>query len=317
MKTQAVVFDRPQHLSLRMLDLPELGEGEVSVAVEYSGISTGTERMLWDGTMPTFPGMGYPLVPGYEAVGRVTQIGQGVDLKVGQRLFVPGTNRWQGVHSLFGGAAAQLVTSDKRVVCVDDAWGQEAVLLALAATAYHAVSGGGLQAAFAPPELIIGHGVMGRLLARLTVASGAPAPVVWETQTARCTGAQGYSVMHPNDDPRRDYGTVYDVSGDATQLNAWISRMRAGGELVLAGFYKQDIQFAFAPAFMREVRLRVAAQWRHPDLQAVTQLVHDGRLSLDGLVTHTQVPAHAHQAYTDAFGDVDCLKMVLNWSGHA
>ena len=317
MKPPAVVFDRPQHLSLRMLDLPEPGEGEVSVEVEYSGISTGTERMLWDGTMPTFAGMGYPLVPGYETVGRVTQVGKGAALKVGQRLFVPGTNRWQGVHSLFGGAAAHLVTSDKRVVCVDDSLGHEAVLLALAATAYHAVSGGGQQAAFAPPELIVGHGVMGRLLARLTVAAGAPAPVVWETQTARCAGAQGYSVMHPDEDPRRDYASVYDVSGDATQINTWISRMRAGGELVLAGFYKQDIQFAFAPAFMKEVRMRVAAQWRHPDLQAVTQLVHEGRLSLDGLVTHTQVPAQAHRAYTDAFGEVDCLKMVLNWSGHA
>jgi myo-inositol-1(or 4)-monophosphatase len=40
-----------------------------SRAVLHSGISTGTERLLWDGTMPPFPGLGYPLVPGYETVG--------------------------------------------------------------------------------------------------------------------------------------------------------------------------------------------------------------------------------------------------------
>ena len=32
--------------------------------VEWSGISTGTERLLWSGRMPPFPGLGYPLVPG-------------------------------------------------------------------------------------------------------------------------------------------------------------------------------------------------------------------------------------------------------------
>ena len=43
-------------------------DDEIVVDVEFSGISTGTERLLWDGRMPPFPGMGYPLVPGYESV---------------------------------------------------------------------------------------------------------------------------------------------------------------------------------------------------------------------------------------------------------
>ena len=34
------------------------------------------------------------------------------------------------------------------------------------------------------PELIIGHGVLGRLLARLTVAAGLPPPTVWELDAA-------------------------------------------------------------------------------------------------------------------------------------
>ena len=317
MKAQAVVFDRPRQVGLQALDLPELADGEVEVAVEYSGISTGTERMLWDGSMPAFPGMGYPLVPGYETVGRVTRRADGVPLRAGQRIFVPGTNRWQGVHSLFGGAASRLVVGHERVVCIDDDLGPQAVLLALAATAYHAVSGGGSQAPFAPPELIVGHGVMGRLLARLTVAAGAPAPVVWETHAQRSGGSQGYSTVHPDDDTRRDYATVYDVSGDASLLNTLIQRVRPGGEVVLAGFYKTDIQFAFAPAFMKEVRLRIASEWKRPDLLAVTQLVHEQRLRLDGLITHTQTPQRANDAYACAFNDADCLKMILDWSAHA
>ncbi len=315
MKAHAIVFDQPKQVRLQALELCMPGVQDIEVAVQYSGISTGTERLLWDGSMPAFPGMGYPLVPGYEAVGEIVSAGAESPLQPGQRVFVPGAHCWgDGVHSLFGGSASRLVVPHGRVVAVDAIDGPQGVLLALAATAYHTVAGGGLQAPFTPPELIVGHGVMGRLLARLTVASGAPAPVVWEAQAARSGGAQGYTVIRPEDDTRRDYATIYDVSGDASLLDDLIARVRPGGEVVLAGFYKNDIRFAFAPAFMREARLRIAAEWKRADLLAVEQLIAQGRLRLDDLITHIQSPARAEAAYQTAFGDADCLKMVLDWS---
>ena len=86
---------------------------------------------------------------------------------------------------------------------------------------------------------------------------------------------------------------------------------------MLAGFYKQDLKFAYAPAFMREARMRIAAEWKRPDLLAVNELVHTGRLSLDGLITHTQPSTQAGSAYETAFGDANCLKMILDWSASA
>ena len=314
MESRAIVFDNPQHLSLQTLMLDEPADGQLEIEVEYSGISTGTERLLWDGSMPAFPGMGYPLVPGYETVGRVTRTEGDTNIKAGQRVFVPGANCLKGVRSLFGGAASKLVVPQDRVVTLNDDVGKEAVLLALAATAYHAVAGGGLRNPIIAPDLIVGHGVMGRLLARMTVAGGEPAPTVWETNPARCAGAQGYEVMHPDDDPRKDYRAIYDVSGDATLLDALIKRLRPGGEVVLAGFYKQDLTFAYAPAFMREAQIRTAAEWKRADLLAVTELVHTGRLCLDGLITHEESPSKALNAYQAAFGDALCLKMILDWS---
>ena len=317
MKAQAIVFQQPQQLSLQTLGLAAPGPGQIEVEVEYSGISTGTERLLWDGSMPAFPGMGYPLVPGYETVGRVVRTGDDSKLQPGQRVFVPGAQCLEGVRSLFGGAASRLVVPESRAVAIQDSLGQQAVLLALAATAYHAVAGGGQRERIQAPELIVGHGVMGRLLARLTVAAGEPAPTVWETAPHRQSGAQGYAVIHPDDDPRRDYQAVYDVSGDSAILNTLIQRLRPGGEVVLAGFYKDDLSFAYAPAFMREAQIRTAAEWKRPDLLAVTELVHSGRVSLDGLITHQQRPSQAEQAYEVAFGDTHCLKMVLDWSANA
>lgn len=313
MKADAIVFQSPCNLSVQSLDLRSLGDGDVEVEVAYSGISTGTERLLWDGSMPPFPGMGYPLVPGYETVGRVVRTQGDCKLAIGDHVFVPGSYSFEGVHNLFGGAGSRLVVQASRVVRLDAAPDASMVLLALAATAYHTVSYGGTRAPDTPPDLIVGHGVMGRLLARLTVAAGAPAPVVWETQTQRRDGAEGYSVLHPDEDERKNYRAIYDVSGDADILHRVIPRLDKGGEVVLAGFYKQDISFAYAPAFMREAQIRVAAEWKRPDLLAVTELVQTGRLSLDGLLTHTATPASAGDAYATAFGDPHCLKMVLDW----
>ena len=317
MKSTAVVFDRPKKLSLQALELPNIEAGQVEVAVQYSGISTGAERMLWDGSMSALPGMDYPLIPGFETFGQVVKAHKGAKLKEGDMVFVPGANCFSGVKSMYGGAASRLVVSDTQVLPVSDALGSDAVLLALAATAYHAVSGGGTQEPFTPPDLIIGHGVMGRLLARLTVAARCPAPTVWETQREISKGAQGYEVIRPGDDPRKDYQAIYDVNGDASVLDQLIQRIRPGGEVVLAGFYKHGLQFSYSPAFGREARIRVSAEWKRSDLLAVNQLVNSGQLSLKGLVTHVQAFHSANAAYETAFGDVSCLKMVLDWSAHA
>jgi len=308
MNALAVVLQQPEALKLTRLDLTPATDEDVVVDIEWSGISTGTERLLWNGRMPQFPGMGYPLVPGYESVGRITQAGARSGSKVGDRVFVPGAKCFGDVRGLFGGAASRVVLPGARTIPIADRLGEQGVLLALAATAYHTTSGPGLQ----QPDLIIGHGVLGRMIARLAVAAGT-APVVWETNPARREGAAGYSVVDPIADTRRDYRSICDVSGDSALLDTLISRLAPGGEVVLAGFYDTPLSFIFAPAFMREARIRVAAQWQPGDLVAVRDMAESGRLSLDGLITHRQDAMSADAAYRTAFGDPACLKMTLDW----
>ena len=313
MKTMAIVLESPEHIAFSRLDLTPPGDEDVVVDIEYSGISTGTERLLWNGRMPQFPGMGYPLVPGYESVGRVVQAGARSGHRIGERVFVPGARCYGEVRGLFGGAASRVVVAGSRVVPVADTLGEQAVLLALAATAYHAVSGGGKRTPIVPPDLIVGHGVLGRLLARMTVIAGYAPPTVWETNPHRAGGAHGYAVVNPDEDPRRDYHAIYDVSGDSHILDRLVARLAPGGEVVLAGFYTEPLHFNFAPAFMREAQVRCAAEWQRADLLAVKQIAESGELSLGGLITHHAQPDHADAAYRTAFGDSDCLKMVLDW----
>jgi len=313
MDTRAVFMNGPEDLHLDRLALKAPGAGDLVVEIAHSGISTGTEKLFWKGTMPPFPGMGYPLVPGYEAAGEVVEAAPGTGYAPGDHVFVPGADCFEGAYGLFGGAAARLVTSAERVTRIDPALGAEGALLALAATARHAMAG--LDKSV--PELIVGHGVFGRLLARLTIAAGAPAPTVWETAPGRRGGAAGYAVIDPAEDPRRDYRTIYDASGNGAILNDLIGRLSKGGEIVLAGFYPDALSFAFPPAFMREARLRVAAEWARDDLAAVRDLIETGALSMSGLITHQARAEDAPDAYRTAFGDPDCLKMILNWKDAA
>lgn len=294
-------------LQFQKTALKSVDSADVVVQVHYSGISTGTEKLLWRGTMPAFPGMGYPLVPGYESVGRIVDAGADHQARIGEWVFVPGANCYTDARGLFGGASQTLIIPAARALPVAETLAEKGILYALAATALHAMTRQQL------PQLIIGHGVMGRLLARLTLAAGGPPPVVWETQAQRRAGACDYAVIRPEDDDRRDYQTIYDVSGDAGSIDNFIGRLARGGELVLAGFYNQPIQFAFPQAFQREARLRIAAEWQAEDVASVHAMIESGMLNLDGLITDMAPASDAHRAYPQAFDNPDCLKMVLDW----
>ena len=305
MEAVAVILESPEALSLRRLALTDMTAADVMVDIHWSGISSGTEKLLWSGRMPSFPGMGYPLVPGYESVGQIVDAGADARGRIGEWVFVPGANCYRDARGLFGGTSQRVVLPAARAVPINPALGRDGILIALAATAYHAIVGG------SPPDLIVGHGILGHLLARLTIASGAPAPTVWEVNPARREGV-GYDVVDPASDERRDYRTICDASGMADALDVLIPRLAKGGEIVLAGFYDR-LSFAFPPAFMREARLRIAAEFTPADITATTALIGDGKLKLDGLISHARPASEAAEAYPQAFTDPDCLKMVLDW----
>jgi 3-hydroxyethyl bacteriochlorophyllide a dehydrogenase len=212
------------------------------------------------------------------------------------------------VSVVHGGSASHLVVPGARAAKVDAALGERGVLLALAATALHAVN----IADASGEALVVGHGALGRLIARILVSRGVT-PKVWETNPIRTTGAQGYTVLAPEGDARRDYRHIIDVSGDTKVLDSLIQRLAPRGRITLAGFY-DTVGFAFPPAFMREAEFRIAAQWAPGDLGATIALVESGALSLDGLITHRRDAREAPEAYPVAFEDPACVKMVLDWS---
>ena len=309
MQTRAVIFEEPHKLILDETGLVTDGEDLVSVETLWSGISTGTERLLWEGTMPHFPGMAYPLVPGYETVGNIVDAPNHLKHRIGERVFIPGCSSYEEVRGLFGGAASLLAVSSDKAIKAPENSNEDAILLALAATAHHALNLKGSRF----PDLIIGNGILGRLAARLCVALGIAEPTIWEKEPARRTGESNFRVVAPEEDEGRQYECIMDLSGDASILDTLIATLKSQGEIILAGFYSENIQFAFPPAFMKEAKFRVSAEWQPEDLKRVRDLIDQERLSLSGLITHRKPAEFAAEAYHTAFSDPHCLKMVLDW----
>ena len=235
-KASVVLIKKPGEIHVQQIHLDPLGEDDLLIENFYSGISSGTERLLFEGRMPAFPGMGYPLVPGYECFGKVLECSENSEFEEGETVFVPGATCYGDVKGLFGGASSHLVVDKKRVIKMPREMGRKNVLLALAATAHHVFQGDSV------PDLIIGHGALGRLLARLSVLRG-KSPTVVEKLEHRRKDCIEYEVCSPAEVVGRRFGCIVDVSGDLDQLDFLISLLKPQGEVVLAGFYQNSISF--------------------------------------------------------------------------
>ena len=157
---------------------------------------------------------------------------------------------------------------------VDASLGERGVLLALAATALHAVEHRGRahegrrwssamarSAADRAPRRSRGGRAVGRL--------GDAIPRARD-------GAQGYAVLAPEDDARRDYQRIIDVSGDAAALDSLIQRLaprrRDHARRLLRN---RRFRLSARPSCARR-EFRIAAQWAPGDLGETIRLVETG-----------------------------------------
>jgi 3-hydroxyethyl bacteriochlorophyllide a dehydrogenase len=121
MQTQAIVFEQPERIGLQALHVADPGDGDVVVHSAWSGISAGTEKLLFEGRMPAFPGMGYPLGARLRdrRAGRLGRTDAPSGLE-GSLVFVPGARGYRDAAALFGASAANLVAPADRVIPISE-----------------------------------------------------------------------------------------------------------------------------------------------------------------------------------------------------
>ncbi len=166
MKARQLWFTNPRQLEIREQTLPPLAPGQLLVKSHCSGISAGTEMLVYRGQLPTDIALDatleslqnqqtYPLQYGYACVGRVEQIGADVEPFWRDKL----------VFSFQPHVSHFIATPEQLIALPDDIDPEAAVFLANMETAVNLVLDG--NPALSERVVVLGQGIVGLLLSSL------------------------------------------------------------------------------------------------------------------------------------------------------
>jgi 3-hydroxyethyl bacteriochlorophyllide a dehydrogenase len=323
MKSKAVVFYAPEQLELREVELRELGPDDVLIETHWTSISAGTEKMLFQGKLPPMQMTSYPVIPGYETVGKIIQKGEHVpDSALGSFVYVSGSLGYIGVNAAWGGSSALIVSPFHKTICVDSIRDVSLGLaLPLGATALHAVD---LAEVSRKKVLVLGQGAVGLLVVELAKHFGAELVIATDLNAERLAQSSASIRVHIDQQSANEHAlidalsgmlcdTVIDCTGSMKAIEQSLAHLTMNAKVVLAGFY-QRIDLPYHMAFMKELTFIAAKQWRLGDLERVRDLIARDKINVKKIFTHQSSAFNGIQdAYQTAFNDPTCLKMVLNW----
>lgn len=229
-------FTGQRRVELRQAEpLPPLGPGEARVRALHSGISQGTELLLYRGEGPRMfdPSLGdtdapmYPRRYGYSWVGEIVESrAQGTE--VGQHIF-----------ALRPHGDAYVLRSEQMREIPEGIPSARATLAANMETALTVVWDAGIS--IGDRVLVVGGGVVGLLSALLARRAGAERVRVIEPSPRRRQAALDLGmdeVFAPGQDvPRGDCDAVIEATGDPASLDCAIAHAGLEATIVVASFY--------------------------------------------------------------------------------
>jgi 2-desacetyl-2-hydroxyethyl bacteriochlorophyllide A dehydrogenase len=253
-----------------------------------------------------------------------------------------------GGETVGGGWSEELVTAEGQFFRVpDELTDEQAVLLEPLSCAFRAVSRRTPQ----PGEkiLIIGQGTLGlgallwtkavqsdchvTVLARfphqadVARQNGADEIIMLDkdlyTEAAHLTGGSHYRGMFGNRMLLGGFDVVYDCVGNPRTLKDALRLARAGGTAVLVGAYLWPMNIDLTPVFFWEVNLigvlaHGAEDWegeRVATYELVARLMREGKIDINGLITHRFILAEYREAIAAAIqkGRTRSIKVVFDY----
>ncbi len=319
LKSKAVVLPKRHVVELRNVQVQEPKANDVLIQTAYTSISAGTERMLLEGRMP-HPALSFPVVPGYETVGKVIQVGAKAPQELmGQWVYVGGARCFKGVNPAWGGQSQYITTEASRIITLNGIAPQEGVVLALGATALHGIKVAQLQRT--DRVLVLGQGIVGQLVARLVKRIGAAHVAVVDRVDVRLEMSQADHVVNINNEALEEviegarFNVIMEATGSMAALRTGLPLLADHGRVVLLGYY-EHIDIPYAPLFMHEARIFVAREWEFGpdgDLPRIRDMLANHEIDVSGLLTHHVPIDRVQAAYRLALEDPSCLKVVLEW----
>ena len=317
MKAKAIFFRGVKQIELSEVSLKALSSTDVLVETYWSSISTGTEKMAYNGLIPSWPFI-FPFIPGYETVGKIIEVGDHVNQSlIGKFAYVAGSFGYEGVNAAFGGASEYIVCPVESITVLDNLDNPECgIALPLGATALHIVD---LAQVKNKKVLVLGQGAVGILAVELAKLMGAKLVAATDTQKNRLKySTADLKVNAETDDVSaalagHEFDVLIDSTGIMSAIDTGLRFLKFHGVVLLGGYY-QRINIDYSQAFQKELSFIAAKQWAKGDLERVRELIAEHKLKAERIFTHRHtIEEDISSAYLQAFNDPQCLKMILVW----
>lgn len=318
MKTKQIIFTKANTAELLEVEyLPPKAE-EVTVALEYSAISSGTEKANYIGQRN---GIGvaeddepkFPRTVGYSAAGTVTEVGSGVtDVSVGDRVIV-----YWGKHK------KNITVSRKNVVKIPDGvTSEEAAMVFISTFPLAAVRKTKLE--IGESAMVMGLGVLGIFAVQQLRAAGsypviAVDPVKERRELALNLGAdyaldpteEGF-VRNVKEISGGGVNVCIEVTGLGIGLVQALDCMRKMGRVALLGctrsskfeidyygkVHGRGVSLIGAHTMARPKNESAPGLWTdEDDIKAMLSLVKGGRVNVKDMIAETHSPAEAQTVY--------------------
>lgn len=339
-----VVFAEPGQVEVREIAPPTLRPGQVLIESHLTAISAGTELLVLDGNLPGVLGgaMRYPLVPGYENVGRVVEVGGAVSgLREGDWVISEGSPSFPALHSCWGAHSELVAVPAENAFRLPDGLEPDgAVFMVMTSIALHALQRATVS--LGDDVIVLGQGVLGLIAVQVARAMGARSVVAVDrlssrlgistelgaTATVQAESLTEAGVKLAELSAGRGADVVVEASG-SPELAGAASRIACErGRLVLAGMYTRPITFDYWDLYTRELDVLVSRQagpkqelpdpyyrwtWRHTNEQSL-QLLLAGQVQVMPLITHRLPVERIDQGYeAHRTHPEDTVKVLIEW----
>jgi 2-desacetyl-2-hydroxyethyl bacteriochlorophyllide A dehydrogenase len=307
---KAVVIERPDEVVLRDVEAPAIGPGDVLVQSRAAGLCrTDIEMMTGAFTDPRW--VRYPVVPGHEWAGTVTEVGDDVEsVRVGDRVvcegFVTcnrcrrcrtGETQWceriEAIGFTRPGGYAELVAAPERVVHVlpEHVSFDAGVLVEPASVVLHGLE----KASPRPGESVgvIGVGTLGSLAIALLRLHSPGRIVAYgireeELELAARLGASELVLADGSALTAPELDLVIETAGVPVAVALATELCRPGGRVVLLGIAGEGRMITLASDLLVGKDMALIGSIAYPAAvwSRVVGLVADRVLDLDPIVTH-------------------------------
>jgi L-iditol 2-dehydrogenase len=324
---QAIMVE-PGAIEFREIEKPELKSDQVMMRTRRIGVC-GSDIHVYHGMHPY---TGYPIVQGHEVSGLVAAVGEHVSgFSVGDKItFAPQVVCGacypcrNGMYHICedlkvmgfqtDGTAQEFfpLPSDIVFKLPEDMSLDHAAMIEPIAVAVHAVRKGGDVAG--KKVLVLGAGTIGNLVAQVTKAFGAEAVMITDVKDYKLGKAAACGIDFPINTARTNlnqailthFGTnradlILECVGVQDTITQAVNYARKGTSIVIVGVFGEKPVVDLGLVQDRELKLVGTLMYQNSDYEAAIDLVREGKMRLDELVTHR----FGFEGYPDAYRTIE------------